>query len=65
MRSPNDLWEAIGLLGEDEVPHVLTKLFFMYDAMLERNPGDRNAQLFFRNLDSAITQSTTCNLNRR
>ena len=65
MRSPNDLWEAIGLLGEDEVPHVLTKLFSMYEELLTRDPGDENGALFFRNLDTAISQATLCNLNRR
>ena len=65
MRGPNDLWEAIGSLGEDEIPHVLTRLFTMYEEMLARDPGDANARLFFRNLDTAISQANLCNLNRR
>ena len=65
MRSLNDLWEAIGSLGEDEVPHVLTRLFTMYEERLAKNSEDAEALLFFRNLDTAISQVTLCNLNRR
>jgi hypothetical protein len=65
MRSPNDLWEAIGSLAEDETTHVITKLFTMYEERLAKDPEDENALLFFRNLDTAISQSTLCNLNRR
>jgi len=65
MRSPNDLWEAIGMLADDEFPHVITKLFAIYEERLARKPGDEEALLFFRNLDTAISQSTICNLNRR
>lgn len=65
MRSSNDLWEAVGSLAEDETTHVLTKLFTMYEELLAKNPDDEQALLFFRNLDTAISQSTLCNLNRR
>lgn len=64
-KSSNDLWEAIGSLAEDETVHVITKLFSMYEEMLQKNSDDSHARLFFRNLDTAITQSTLCNLNRR
>ena len=65
MRSHTDLWEAIGSLAEDEVLHVITRLFAMYEVKLEKNPDDSEALLFFRNLDNAVSQSTICNLNRR
>lgn len=65
MKSSNELWEAIGSLAEDETMHVITKLFEMYEVLLAKNPEDENARLFFRNLDTAISQSTICNLNRR
>lgn len=65
MRSPNDLWEAIGSLPEEEFIHVLTKLFTMYEEQLTRKPGDESALQFFRNLDTAISQTDLCNLNRR
>ena len=38
MRSPNDLWEALGSLAEEENAHVLTKLFAMYEERLSKNP---------------------------
>lgn len=65
MRNPNDLWEAIGSLAEDETTHVITKLFAMYEELLVKNPEDENALLFFRNLDTSISLSVNCNLNRR
>lgn len=65
MKSPNDLWEAIGSLPEEEVIHVLTRLFTMYGERLAKKPDDEGALLFFRNLDTAITQIDLCNLNRR
>ena len=65
MRSPNDLWEAIGSLAEEENAHVITKLFTMYEELWTKNPEDENALLFFRNLDTSISLSANCNLNRR
>jgi len=65
MRTPNDLWEALGAIDEEETGHVLTKLFVMYEQLLETNPQDQEALTFFRNLDNALTQTTECNLNRR
>lgn len=65
MRTPNDLWEAIGAIDEEETAHVLTRLFAMYEQLLENNPQDQEALNFFRNLDTALTLTTECNLNRR
>lgn len=65
MKSSNELWEAIGSLAEDETTHVITMLFDMYEKLLVKDPNDEHAQLFFSNLDTAISQSTICNLNRR
>ena len=53
MKSPNDLWEEIGSLQDEEFPHVLTKLFAYYEMRLQRNPRDDQALLFFRNLTNA------------
>ena len=61
----NDLWEEIGSLAEDETAHVITRLYTMYEELLKKNPEDEHALLFFRNLYTAISQSTICNLNRR
>jgi hypothetical protein len=68
MRSPNQLWEAIGDIDPDETSHVLTRLFVMYEQLLQNNPDDpkgQEAANFFKNLDIALTQTGECNLNRR
>lgn len=65
MRSVNDLWEAIGAISEEEMHHLLTKLFDMYEKRLEGDPADPEAAVFFQNLDNALSMTTECNLNRR
>lgn len=65
MRSPNDLWEALGNVGEEEVSHVLTKLFAMYEGLLKQDANDKEALNFMKNLDNALVLTTECNLNRR
>lgn len=65
MRSPNDLWEAIGAIDEEESLHLLSRLFDMYEQLLQKDPESKEALLFFRNLDTALSITTECNLNRR
>lgn len=65
MRSPNDLWEAIGAISEEESQHLLSRLFDMYEQLLQKDPESKEALLFFRNLDTALSIITECNLNRR
>ena len=65
MRSPNDIWEALGELDEEEAPHVLTKLFAMYEKILTQEGESKETNRFFQNLDNAIEMSQECNLNRR
>ncbi len=65
METSHEIWEALGELPEDEVLHVITKLFFMYEEQLKRNPSDPEALNFFRRLGTALSQTTQCNLNRR
>ena len=65
MKTPEDLWEDIGSLSDDEPAHVLSKLYALYDEQLRRNETDEEALNFFRKLDTAIELSTNCNLNRR
>lgn len=65
MKNPNDLWADLGSLTDDELSQVITRLVAFYGERLDRNPEDREALLFFRNLDTAINQVTQCNLNRR
>ena len=65
MNSSNDAWEHLGELTEEDAMHVLTRLFSMYEEEEQRNPGDKVASLFFRNLITALGQTSACNLNRR
>jgi len=65
MSTLEDLWEDIGSLTDEEMSHVISKLYAMYDERLKRNREDEEALNFFRNLYNAIHQSTICNLNRR
>lgn len=63
--STSELWDALGALPEEELPHVITRLFALYEARLHQNPDDPEALHFFSNLDLAITQTCQCNSNRR
>ncbi len=65
MKSPLDLWEDIGSLGEEELFHVITKLFALYETALEQNPGNPAARQFFNHLESVVNQTRECNSNRR
>jgi len=65
MKSPNELWEALGDIDDEEAPHVLTKLFAMYEQMVTRNGATAETDRFFQNLQNAIELSQECNLNRR
>jgi len=65
MRSTNDLWGEIGELAENEILHVITQLFSVYEAELQRDPDSAEALKFFRNLDNALTLTCECNSNRR
>lgn len=65
MRSTIDLWDNIGELAEDEILQVITRLFTVYEAELQREPDNATALQFFRNLDNVITQTCECNSNRR
>jgi len=63
--SPNDLWEKIGSINEEELPHVLTRLFTSYEGMLQNDPKSSEAMSFFQKLANAIALTSECNLNRR
>ncbi len=65
MMNSNDLWESLGNVEEDDIPHVLTKLFTIYEERLSRKPDDDASQLFFQYLSQALEQVNECNLNRR
>ncbi len=65
MKALNDIWEELGELPDEEVMHVLTKLFALYEDRLKKNPADQDALVFFRNLDNVIGLTSQCNLNRR
>jgi hypothetical protein len=61
----NDLWEALGRLGDDENQQVLVHLFTAYEELLRRDPTDRAAEVFYRLLAQALSRTIECNLNRR
>lgn len=61
----SELWEAIGDLAEEDVPHVLTRLFTSYEERLNHHPDDEATLLFFQLLSQAVAQTDECNLNRR
>ena len=65
MKSPDDIWGELGELPEEELMHVLTKLFYLYEDSLKKNPENLEALNFFRNLDNALSLTSRCNLNRR
>lgn len=65
MKTADDIWEDIGSLSEDEMFHVITKLFDIYDTQLKQNPDNSDALNFFKNLGNVISQTSECNFNRR
>ncbi|NOR09858.1 MAG: hypothetical protein GQ541_00025 [Desulfovibrionaceae bacterium] len=65
MKTVDDIWEDIGSLSDDEMFHVITKLFDIYDNELKQNPANSEALNFFKNLDNVISQTSQCNSNRR
>lgn len=65
METSDEIWEALGELPAEEAMHVITKLFFMYEEELLRNPSDPEVLNFFKRLRVALSQTSQCNLNRR
>jgi hypothetical protein len=65
MKTPNDLWSDLGEVAEEEIVHVVTKLFTIYEDQLKNDPQNQEAKNFFKNLTNSIEQTTQCNLNRR
>jgi mannose-6-phosphate isomerase class I len=65
MTTTNDLWELLGDTERDDIPHVLTKLFAIYEEKLQLHPEDPTAIDFFKHLSQALSQVDECNLNRR
>jgi len=65
MINTNDIWESLGDTEEDDVPHVLTKLFTIYEEKLRQKPDDAAVIDFFKHLSQALDQVNECNLNRR
>ena len=65
MKDPNDIWAELGELPDEELIHVVTKLFMTYEEQYNKDSQNREALHFFRNLDNSISQTSQCNLNRR
>lgn len=47
LKTVNDIWEDLGALSEDELFHVITKLFALYEDALKREPEHAEARHFF------------------
>ena len=65
MTTSGDVWAELGELNDEDAVHTLSRLFVMYEEQQQRNPDDEAAALFFRNLSTAISLASECNLNRR
>ncbi len=65
MTNRNDLWEQLGDIETDDITHVLTTLFSIYEEKIVHNPDDTAAISFFKHLHRALSQVGKCNLNRR
>jgi len=65
MENTNDLWEQLGDIEQDDIPHVLTKLFTIYEEKLQVTPDAPAVTAFFNHLSQALAQVNECNLNRR
>ncbi len=61
----NILWEKMGDIEEEDIPHVLTKLFTIYEEQLNVKKDDAAALAFFTHLGQVLEQVANCNLNRR
>lgn len=65
MKTPDDIWDDLGSLSENELFHVMTKLYAIYEAQLRQHPNDRESLHFFKHLGNTIPQTAACNSNRR
>ena len=65
MKTPDELWNDLGEVAEEEIIHVVTKLFMTYEDQIKKDPHNLEAIHFFKNLANSIEQTTQCNLNRR
>jgi len=65
MDTVNDLWEKLGSLSEDESSHVLTRLFTVYEELLQHDSQSVEARVFFERLGHVVSLCQDCNLNRR
>ena len=61
----SELWDTLGSMSEEEIPHMVTRLFALYEARLLQNPDAHETLHFFKTLALAITQPCQCNSNRR
>lgn len=59
------VWDAMGAVPDEELMHVLAKLFMVYETDMKNNPADAGAKLFFDRLAGAIELTVQCNANRR
>lgn len=65
MKTSDEIWEDIGSVSEQELFHVMTKLFAHYEALLKHDPQHGEALHFFQALENALGETMRCNSNRR
>lgn len=65
MKTPNDIWDDLGELSEQEMSHVLVDLFAAYENSLKNDPQGKESLAFFEKLDVSISKVRQCNSNRR
>lgn len=63
--SSGELWEQLGDIELEDFPHILNIVFASYEELQEKDPENKEAAQFFNKLSSAISQTTSCNANRR
>lgn len=63
--SSGDLWEQLGDIELEDFPHILNILFASYEELQEKDPENQEAERFFNTLGRAMSQTTSCNANRR
>lgn len=63
--NPNDLWNALGSLEDDQAQQVLSQLFLRYEQRLQHHPGASEAESFMQTLAAIIAQVQSCNVSRR
>ena len=60
MKATNNIWGELEDLPDEEVMHVLTKLFALYEDRLKKNTADQDGLVFFRNFPESVSRPQGC-----